>query len=149
MWIWGDAHPIASYGFHYTSYINTAIMSSNSTEPLLREHRRARADATDDHINHHINWLAPNREDSYLHTTRTRTQRFLTSKAGHYSVLLLVSLDVSCIFADFIINLFVCEQKHPAKEWDEARDALGIVSLVFSCLFMTELLASIWAFGLP
>ena len=31
--------------------------------------------------------------------SRAQLRRFLTSRAGHYSVLLLVSLDVSCIFA--------------------------------------------------
>jgi len=124
-------------------------MNSSSTEPLLQAHRQARDGAADDHIHEHINWLAPNGENSYLHTTRTKTQQFLTSKAGHYWVLLLVSLDVSCIFADFVISLFVCDQKRPDKGWGEAQEALGIVSLVFSSLFMTELLAAIWAFGLP
>jgi len=79
--------------------------------------------------------------------SRAQLRRFLTSRAGHYSVLLLVSLDVSCIFADFIINLFTCEARSAQSAWNTALEALGIVSLVFSCLFMVELLASIWAFG--
>ena len=124
-------------------------MTSDSRTPLLRADRRAQNDAADDHIHEHINWLAPHGEHSSLHTTRTRTQQFLTSKVGHYAVLLLVSADVSCIFADFVIALFVCDQKNPDRGWGEAQEALGIVSLVFSCLFMTELLAAIWAFGLP
>ncbi|KAF2491090.1 hypothetical protein BU16DRAFT_446162, partial [Lophium mytilinum] len=73
--------------------------------------------------------------------------RFLTSKAGHYSILLLVSLDVSCIFADFIINIFTCETRGPSSGASTALEALGIISLVFSCLFMVELFASVWAFG--
>ena len=90
---------------------------------------------------------------SYDNTTRRQTRRFLSSKYGHYAVLLLVSLDVSCIFADFLISLFICDHTcdkgEPVdKRLPEAQDALGIVSLVFSCLFMVELLASIWAFGL-
>ena len=90
---------------------------------------------------------------SYDNTTRRQTRRFLSSKYGHYAVLLLVSLDVSCIFADFLISLFICDHTcdkgEPVdKSLPEAQDALGIVSLVFSCLFMVELLASIWAFGL-
>ena len=90
---------------------------------------------------------------SYDSTTRRQTRRFLSSKYGHYAVLLLVSLDVSCIFADFLISLFICDHTcdkgEPVdKSLPEAQDALGIVSLVFSCLFMVELLASIWAFGL-
>ena len=90
---------------------------------------------------------------SYDNTSRKQTRRFLSSKYGHYAVLLLVSLDVSCIFADFLISLYICDHTcdkgQPVdKSLPEAQDALGIVSLIFSCLFMVELLASIWAFGL-
>ena len=90
---------------------------------------------------------------SYDNPSRRQTRRFLSSKYGHYAVLLLVSLDVSCIFADFLISLYICDHTcdkgQPVdKSLPEAQDALGIVSLIFSCLFMVELLASIWAFGL-
>ncbi|OCK81457.1 hypothetical protein K432DRAFT_442360 [Lepidopterella palustris CBS 459.81] len=84
---------------------------------------------------------------SRIEGSRLWLQRFLTSKAGHYSILLLVSLDVSCIFADFVINLFTCEARSPKSGYNTALEVLGIVSLVFSCLFMVELLASVWAFG--
>ena len=88
----------------------------------------------------------------YDHWTRRDTRRFLSSKYGHYAVLLLVSLDVSCIFADFLIGLYVCDHKYKKGEsvsgdFQEAQDILGICSLVFSCLFMVELLASVGAFG--
>lgn len=89
---------------------------------------------------------------SYDNSTRKQTRRFLSSIYGHYAVLLLVSMDVGCIFADFLISLYICD--HSCGKGDSvgdglprAQDALGIVSLVFSCLFMVELLASIWAFG--
>ena len=80
-------------------------------------------------------------------SARDRTKRLLTSKAGHYSVLLLVSLDVIGIFADLILQLMTCEGRVPGKSGAEAQTALGWVSLVFSCLFMGELVASVWAFG--
>ena len=120
--------------------------------PLLREDRQAQQETSNDHIHHHLVWLLG--KDSYALTTRSKIQHFLSSKLGHYSVLLLVSLDVSCIFADFLISLYVCEHSCGRDESYNpdlltAQDALGIVSLVFSCLFMVELLASIWAFGLP
>ena len=125
-------------------------MAANETEPLLPSDRQAARDAEDDHIHRHINWLAPAGKDSYLHTTRTQIQRFLASKTGHYAVLLLVSLDVACIFADFLVSLYVCEHSSGKSEGEtDAQVGLGVVSLVFSCLFMVELLASIWAFGLP
>ncbi|KAH9810110.1 putative ion transport protein [Teratosphaeria destructans] len=56
-------------------------------------------------------------------TARHKTKHYLTSKTGHYSVLALVS------------------------DGEKAQETLGILSLVFSCLFMVELLASVWAFG--
>ena len=91
--------------------------------------------------------------NSYFAPARKQTRRFLESKYGHYAVLLLVSLDVGCIFADFLISLYICDQncgkgKEANKSLPEAQDALGIVSLIFSCLFMLELCASVWAFGL-
>ena len=81
-------------------------------------------------------------------SARNKTKRFLTSKLGHYYVLVLVSLDISGIFADLILQLMTCEGRVPIKQGSEAQSALGIVSLVFSCLFMVELVASLWAFGL-
>ena len=86
-------------------------------------------------------------QDSIITTTRQQTRRYLSSKTGHYSVLLLVLLEVTCIFADFIIQIFSCEGRVDSHDGAIALDTLGIVSLVFSCLFMTELVASVWAFG--
>ncbi len=80
-------------------------------------------------------------------STRHLVKRYLTSKTGHYSVLLLVSLDVTAIFTDLILQLLTCEGRVPPKDGQEVQNALGIVSLVFSCLFMAELLASILVFG--
>ncbi|PSS27352.1 hypothetical protein M430DRAFT_76617, partial [Amorphotheca resinae ATCC 22711] len=78
---------------------------------------------------------------------RQRIKSFLSSRAQHYTVLSLVTLDVLGIFADIIINLYECDQKTVDPRWDEARDALGLLGLGCSCLFMLELLLSIWAFG--
>ena len=88
-------------------------------------------------------------EATQFHQERNQVQRSLTSKAGHYAVMLLVALDVSCSFADFLITMYVCEHRGRAKEWQMTRDVLGIFSTMFSCLFMVELLASVWAFGFP
>ncbi|KAF2256683.1 hypothetical protein BU26DRAFT_27559 [Trematosphaeria pertusa] len=84
---------------------------------------------------------APERTPSF----RRRLYQYFSSKTFHYSVLLLVTLDVGCMFADIIINLMTCDRKTPAA--DKALEVLGYVSLVFSALFMLELFASIWAFG--
>jgi hypothetical protein len=77
---------------------------------------------------------------------------FLPSKYGHYFVIILVSLDITCIFADFIISLHVCEHRRDKgfnkKAWTETEDILGSFGLVFSTLFIVELLASLFAFGI-
>jgi hypothetical protein len=78
---------------------------------------------------------------------RGKVRKFLESRAQHWTVLSLVSFDLLGIFADIIINLYQCDQKQTGKRWDDAREGLGIAGLVFSCLFMLELLLSIWAFG--
>jgi len=103
----------------------------------------------EDYIGRHI--LTVHGEDSWVWISRRRLQRFLSSKWGHYSVIILVSLDVAGIFADFLITLHICEHTgekgFSRKTWEKADEVLDVASLVFSCLFMLELLLSIWAFG--
>lgn len=82
------------------------------------------------------------RATSFGGSGRRAVKRYLTSKTGHYSILLLVSLDISAIFADLILQLLTCEGRVPEKDSDEAQSVLGIVSLVFSCLFMVS--PAIW-----
>lgn len=81
-------------------------------------------------------------------SSRTTLKSFLSSRAQHYTVLALVSFDLLGIFADIIINLYQCDEGDTNAKWDEVREGLGIAGLVFSCLFLVELGASIWAFGL-
>lgn len=78
---------------------------------------------------------------------KQRTARFLASKAGHYSVLALVSLDIAGIFTAFILQLFTCEGHIAPTSSAKAEKAISIASLVFSCLFLLELGASVWVFG--
>ena len=79
-------------------------------------------------------------------TARTQTKRYLASKTGHYSVLVLVALDVIAIFAEFLVNLLSCEGRIPRGGAETADVVLSTVSLIFSCMFMLELLAALWAF---
>ncbi|TVY23740.1 Voltage-gated hydrogen channel, partial [Lachnellula hyalina] len=81
-------------------------------------------------------------------TSRNTLKTFLASRAQHYTVLALVTCDLLGIFADIIINLYQCDEGATNAVWDEVREGLGIAGLVFSCLFLAELGASIWAFGL-
>ncbi|KAE8381877.1 hypothetical protein BDV26DRAFT_289078 [Aspergillus bertholletiae] len=82
---------------------------------------------------------------------RRAARNFLSSRRGHYLVLLLVSVDVACTFADFIISLHVCELtkegSHVAAGWGVTQEVLATIGLVFSCLFMLELTVTIFSFG--
>ncbi|KAF7946771.1 hypothetical protein EAE96_009754 [Botrytis aclada] len=83
--------------------------------------------------------------------SRISAKSFLSSRAQHYTVLLLVACDLISIISDIIINLYQCDNDKEGKTdpiWNEVRDGLGIAGLIFSCLFMVELIASVWAFGL-
>jgi hypothetical protein len=73
---------------------------------------------------------------SHAAAARRQVKRYLTSKTGHYSILLLVSLDISCIFADLLLAILTCEGRVPRKNGNQAQAVLGTLSLVFSSLFM-------------
>ncbi|KAH6893543.1 hypothetical protein B0T10DRAFT_482496 [Thelonectria olida] len=117
---------------------------ADEEQPLLR--RRAKPKFPTLNLQHWYSRPLAN-ERWTLHNAREKTARFLSSKAGHYSVLVLVSLDVMSMIADFILNLFKCEQGKGGPDWDLALNILSSITLVFSCLFMVELIASVWAFG--
>ena len=122
-------------------------MNSNESQPLLQDDNLEGRRSGMRQTNHGIAV-----DVSYDSSMRKQTRRFLSSIYGHYAVLLLVSMDVGCIFADFLISLYICDQACGKGDsvgdgLPKAQDALGIVGLVFSCLFMVELLASVWAFG--
>ena len=105
-------------------------------------------------IAHHESGDQRGDDESRYYAARRRTGDFLSSKAGHYTVILMVAADVGGIFASFIIDQYICEHECCQRlaryqNLRDAKDALGVLSLVFSCLFMVELLASVWSFGLP
>lgn len=83
---------------------------------------------------------------------RRSARNYLSSRFGHYLVLFLVSVDVACVFADFLIEIHVCElekkYKHVPSGWEDAQEALSITGLVFSCLFMLELVVAVGSFGM-
>lgn len=125
--------------------------TSRETTPLLRSDlHHIRSIPSDDFIACHIRKI--HTDDSWVWRLRRRLQEFLASKWGHYFVLILVSLDIACIFADFLISLHICEHGREKgfkrRDWVMVGDVLGYVSLTFSCLFMAELLGSVFAFGL-
>lgn len=79
---------------------------------------------------------------------RQECQRLLVSKQKHYFILALVALDVSCLLADILIALIDCDSRIKNDEYvPEVREALEHAGLVFSCLFLVELILCLWAFG--
>lgn len=112
-------------------------------DPLLGEHST--------NVNPQRRLTLP--EDEPLLTWwRKSIRNLLSSRWGHYLVLLLVTIDVCCSFADFLIQLHVCElkQNHYRVDpgWGVTKHVLGVVSLVISCLFMVELMVAVFGFGL-
>jgi hypothetical protein len=97
-------------------------------------------------LHNHYYVFSPRHPNSVWSQARRYVQRFQTSKFGHYSILLLVALDISSIFADLFITLYLCDHKD-AQGWIDSQKALGIVGLIFSSLFVVELILSVWAFG--
>ncbi|PYI01591.1 hypothetical protein BO78DRAFT_473235 [Aspergillus sclerotiicarbonarius CBS 121057] len=89
--------------------------------------------------------------ESLIARYRRSARNFLSSRFGHYLILFLVSVDVACVFADFLIELHVCELEKRYSQvpavWGEAQEGLEIVGLVFSCLFMVELMVAVSSFG--
>lgn len=118
-----------------------------SNQPLLDESIRT-APGSSYSVSSNILGLRRGTFKAEYYRSQRQIQNFLSSHTQHYCVLALVTLDLLGIFADIFIALYTCEQlEDPGKQWDDARNGLSIAGLVFSCLFMLELLMSIWAFG--
>ena len=118
----------------------------SSSQPLLNEERTASNSNSDSQAAEHSHPRAT-RAKLWYNGCKQAVQDFLSSTAQHYTVLGLVSCDLLGIFADIIINLYQCDEGDTDPIWDDVRNGLGIAGLVFSCLFMLELLGSVWAFG--
>ncbi|GAB1192665.1 hypothetical protein APSETT444_001858 [Aspergillus pseudonomiae] len=122
---------------------------ASPSDPLLRQHSSR--------YHHQERRYSPGEEDDdeqeqpLIARWRRVARDFLSSRRGHYLVLLLVSVDVACSFADFLIEIHVCELtergSHVAAGWGVTQEVLAIVGLVFSCLFMLELMVTVLSFG--
>jgi len=80
--------------------------------------------------------------------TRQKTREFLSSKIKHYIILGMVALDVAGVLADIFITLIACDLGKKDEEWvGRSQGILYLVGLVFSSLFLVELMVTVWAFG--
>ncbi|KAH8196860.1 hypothetical protein TruAng_008973 [Truncatella angustata] len=79
---------------------------------------------------------------------RRAAQKALSSKAKHWFILALIILDIAGILTDIFIALITCELGREGEPWVRPiRDGLTSLSLVLSCLFLVELILSLWAVG--
>lgn len=72
----------------------------------------------------------------------------MNSRAKHWLILILIILDVAGILSDIFIALITCEIGIEHDAWvAPTRNALGIFSLSLSCVFLVELIMSVFADG--
>ncbi|KAI2639013.1 hypothetical protein GGS26DRAFT_587784 [Hypomontagnella submonticulosa] len=98
----------------------------------------------------HEDQRSPAREawTSNYHRARKATVRLMNSRAKHWVVLVLIILDVAGILTDIFIALITCEIGIEDDAWvTPTRNGLTIFSLSLSCIFLVELLLSVFADG--
>lgn len=83
-----------------------------------------------------------------LRSIRHRLRQSLSSRAKHYIVMALVTLDVATLLLNVFTKLIACEMHQLKEPWvKRASRGLEITGLAISCLFMVELGICIIAFG--
>ncbi|GKT52541.1 von Willebrand factor A domain-containing protein 5A [Colletotrichum spaethianum] len=83
-----------------------------------------------------------------LSQSRTSLKDILASRRKHYAVLALVSLDVATLMANIFVELVACDMKRDDEPWvKNTRQGLTLAGLVFSCVFLVELVLCVMAFG--
>ncbi|KAF6813016.1 hydrogen voltage-gated channel 1 protein [Colletotrichum sojae] len=84
----------------------------------------------------------------HLTESRTSLKDVLSSRRKHYAVLALVSLDVLTLMANIFVELVACDMKREDEPWVRTtRHGLTLAGLVFSCVFLAELMLCVLAFG--
>ncbi|KAL7950391.1 hypothetical protein V8C42DRAFT_118465 [Trichoderma barbatum] len=121
-------------------------MADRSSAPLLQSYH---GDDSDDPPA----WDTPSRQSPsasrYWRRCRRTSQRLLESRTKHFVVMAIVALDVTALLANVFIQLIACEMHQNDEPWVmQLTECLEIAGLVFSSLFLLELVACLFAFGL-
>jgi hypothetical protein len=87
------------------------------------------------------------RPRSTIARLRLLTQAVLSSPLGRYTILALIGLDISGVFAEFLVTSLACDGSLSAHSAETAEAVLSVLSLTFSSIFMVELILTLWAFG--
>lgn len=73
----------------------------------------------------------------------------LTSRTKHFIIMTTVALDVAILLANIFIQLIACQMHQDDELWvKKLVSGIEAVGLLFSCIFMVELIASLFSFGL-
>ncbi|KAG6039837.1 hypothetical protein E4U41_002040 [Claviceps citrina] len=95
--------------------------------------------------------LEPDTSRLLHHTEHVRHSGrvLLSSRRKHFLVMSLVALDVMALLANIFIKLIACEMHENDEEWVKAlTNGLERLGLLFSSLFMVELAACLFSFGI-
>ncbi|KAG8428529.1 hypothetical protein J3459_003843 [Metarhizium acridum] len=85
----------------------------------------------------------------HVHHLRRKGRVLLASRKKHFLVMFIVMLDVMALLANVFIQLIACEMHQSDEEWVlQIKETLETAALVFSSLFMFELAACLFSFGL-
>ncbi|KAL7920544.1 hypothetical protein ACQKWADRAFT_298362 [Trichoderma austrokoningii] len=119
-------------------------MADRSSTPLLQSYHGDDSDEAPV-------WHRRSQESSFtrhLRRCRRTSQRFLESRTKHFLVMGTVALDVAALLANIFIQLIACEMDEKDEPWvEDVTEGLEIAGLVFSSLFLLELVACLFAFG--
>ncbi|RFU79153.1 hydrogen voltage-gated channel 1 [Trichoderma arundinaceum] len=121
-------------------------MADRSSTPLLHSYHE---DDGDDLLAWHRHSRESSSFSGYLRRCRRTSQRLLESRTKHFVIMGIVALDVAALLANVFIQLIACEMHENDEPWVEnVTEGLEIAGLVFSSLFLLELFACLFAFGL-
>lgn len=90
-------------------------------------------------------------EEAWCGTASQREdlQLALSSKSMHYLILGLVSLDVAALMTNIFLELYECDTDGESRAWvGPLHEGLETAGLVFSSVFLLELLLCMAAFGI-
>ncbi|KAK9321287.1 hypothetical protein V1517DRAFT_326842 [Lipomyces orientalis] len=79
---------------------------------------------------------------------KKRLRHFLDSRVAHIIIITLVAVETLIVIAELYIELFACEDHETYGFLEAALPVFSSLSLAISTMFMVELIASIYAFGL-
>lgn len=110
-------------------------MDARDADPLLGAHRHQDNDDTS--------------LEQQFQSHRAKGQQILSSRKKHFIVMSLVALDVVALLANVFIQLIACEMHQDDEHWVQVVvNCLEAVGLTISSLFMVELVACVYSYGM-